>query len=58
MEAVRAGRAHVSATRAAIWAFLPVTRAERAISTFFAWEDIMEAARTFEEDVAEAARTF
>ena len=39
-------------------AFLSVTRAERAISTFFAWETIMDAAITFEEDVEEAARTF
>ena len=43
----------------AVWAeAVPVTRAERAESTFFAWEAIMEAARTFEEDVEEAARTF
>lgn len=59
MEAAAAGRAHVSATMMAVWAeAVPVTRAERAESTFFAWEAIMEAARTFEEDVEEAARTF
>ena len=59
MEAVAAGRAHVSATRAAIWALaVPVTQAKRARSTFFAWETIMDAAITFEEDVEEAARTF
>ena len=43
----------------AVWAeAVPVTRAERAESTFFAWETIMDAAITFEEDVEEAARTF
>ena len=43
----------------AVWAeAVPLTRAERAESTFFAWDDIMDAAIAFEEDVEEAARTF
>ena len=35
----------------------PTTSAHRARATFFAWDEIMEAARTFEEEVEEAAIT-
>lgn len=63
IEAVAAGRAHVSATMAAAWdeaweEAVPTTPAHKATATFFAWNGIMEAARTFEEEIEEAAITF